>query len=211
MLSELKLPVNISFFDPFDRVDSPKGIIGEPPLGGQYYLRGADLISASESKIVNNKWVTPAFSTTYAVQTLPGKVKNIGGKLRWIQGSGNDADALFVFIVSKYGAENIAWVCNHIRVNRYALNFDVRKENKTIYSKTIFFPAPLQFNKDYIFDFDFIYNLVYCNVDGVLSEIIANDQIAEVGGNYASYEFFFNPAPTTTEILVDSIWAGNEI
>lgn len=208
MLSNQNLPLNVFFYDDFDRPDTQAGDLGSPPLGMPYQLMGGIMPEPADSSIVRGRWNPNTLSASYLVQPLRDKVKNIGAKLMWTEYNGHQSDGLFVFLTSPMGAENIAWICNHIRINRYAMSFDVRLHNDTIFTKTIPYPNSLEMNKDYVFDLDFNRGLICYNVVGVMSGMVANSYIDTCSGSFASYEFFFNSGLTTTKPSVASIWAG---
>lgn len=210
MLSNQHLPLGISFYDDFTRPDTYPGYIGEPPVGVPYYLAGPDLINPSDSRIYAQRWVTDPYQTTYLVQRLNKNVSNVGSKVKWVEGNGLDTDGVYVVLMCEMGNENIAWNCIHIRMTRFAIGFDVREHNQTIYTRTIAFPSILAMNKDYTFDYDFDYTrgILYYNVDDIIAGMIANKSLINRGGIFAAYEHYYNPNINTTKISVCSIWAG---
>lgn len=212
MLNSKSLPQNFSFYDDFDRADTPVGDLGSPPLGYGYYLAGPDLIHASSSKISGGRWVPEQFQATYLGQRLDDQVANIGARLRWTYGTGYNTDGLFVLLISAMGNENMAWNCIHIRNTRYAISVDVREHNNTIFSKSIGLPYVLSMDLDYTFDFDYDYQkgIINYNVEGITSGIIVSPLLVNRGGLYPSYEHYYNDANSTTKLSIDSIWAGTK-
>jgi hypothetical protein len=112
---------DLVFYDDFNRADTAVGSLGTSTSGAAYDMRGLSAQSNNAvTQITNGEWVSSPGDVTYAIQTLPRSVTDMGARISWAPGNGGGSPGAFSMIISpdKTGSNLYKNAAAHIIITR---------------------------------------------------------------------------------------------
>lgn len=202
---------DFAFYDDFsDRADTAAGVLGTATGGGTYEILGPGIDEGQPalSRITSKRWVAladgVASQTTYAIQQLPEKVVNIGGRFKWIPASFGGDEAVMIFIVSVAGSTSFPQNCVHIRVTRGSISIDFFNGTSTNVA-SISYQQMIALNREISVNLSFDGNTLRWNVGGNFGTHTDARYISNTG-NFAIWEPYFNSVNGANSLSIGAIW-----
>lgn len=210
----VEITPKVLYFDQFQRPDVT-GDLGMPQIGVKYDMLGGGISMGTpvSSSIKDHRWVSPNCNDVYAIQTLPEgtRINYANVTFRWEPNNGKYGDGIFVVLMGELGGENIAYNCEHFRINRIGIGFDVFENGRSTNLNFIPFPEYLEIGKDYTFVFMVVGDTVYYSINGSTFDYVADPRYANKIGRTITLEHFYNSHEYSNTISVMKAGAGTTL